>query len=126
RVLVVAVLTNAAPISGPRTIVSRPFNPSDPYSNWPSYDQLPLDPSFPTKAAWGVWGNTDELGALNHITNATILAAKSEIQTGRAFNLNLDLDMPDPPLNPSRPPLLHTIQPFSGYQDDIITLNTQI
>lgn len=36
-------------------LVSRQFDPSNVYANWPSYDQLPLDPSYPTKAAWGVW-----------------------------------------------------------------------
>ncbi|KAF8191010.1 hypothetical protein K438DRAFT_1521373, partial [Mycena galopus ATCC 62051] len=107
-------------------LVSRVFNGSDIYANWPTYDQLPLDPSFPTKAAWGVWGATDELGALNHIRNSTILDAKSEIQLGQTFNLNLELSMPDPPLNPNRRPLIHAIQPFAGYQDDVITLNTQI
>jgi hypothetical protein len=71
-------------------------------------------------------GATDELGALNHIRNATILVAKSEIQTGRAINLNLQLGMPNPPLNPLRPALIHSIQPFAGYTDDILTLNTQI
>ncbi|KAJ7018906.1 hypothetical protein C8F04DRAFT_357866 [Mycena alexandri] len=121
-----AVFTNAGPIPPPRTRVSRGFNASDPYANWPTYDQLPLDPSFPTKAAWGVWGDTDELGALNHINTTTILAAKSEIQTGRVFNLNLDLAMPDPPLNPLRHPLIHDIEPQAGYQDDVLTLNTQI
>ncbi|KAJ7614242.1 hypothetical protein DFH06DRAFT_1307585 [Mycena polygramma] len=126
-ILLSAVVINAVPVSSPcPTIISRAFNPSNPYANWPTYDQLPLDPSFPTKAAWGVWGNTDELGALNHITNATIVAAKSEIQTGRVFNLNLLLSMPDPPLNPLRPPPLHTIQPQMGYQDDVLTLNTQV
>ncbi|KAJ7487033.1 hypothetical protein FB451DRAFT_1363175 [Mycena latifolia] len=125
-VLLAAALTSAGPIPHPRTLVARTFNDSNLYANWPNYDQLPLHPSFPTKAAWGVWGDSDEFGALNHITNKTILAAKSEIRVGRAFNLNLELGMPDPPLNPSRPPLIHSIQPFSGYQDDIITLNTQI
>ncbi|KAJ7764266.1 hypothetical protein B0H16DRAFT_442476 [Mycena metata] len=121
-----AIFTNAGPIPRQRAVVSRAFNASDPYANWPTYDQLPLDPSFPTKAAWGVWGATDELGALNHINTTTILAAKSEIQTGRVFNLNLDLAMPDPPLNPLRHPLIHDIEPQAGYQDDVITLNTQI
>ncbi|KAJ7905876.1 hypothetical protein B0H13DRAFT_2508468 [Mycena leptocephala] len=121
-----AALANARPIPHPRIVIARAFNASDPYANWPSYDQLPLHPSFPTKAAWGVWGATDELGALNHIRNATILVAKSEIQTGRAINLNLQLGMPNPPLNPLRPALIHSIQPFAGYTDDILTLNTQI
>ncbi|KAJ7703723.1 hypothetical protein B0H17DRAFT_1040936 [Mycena rosella] len=121
-----ALRTNAGPIPHPLTLVARAFNDSDMYANWPTYDQLPLHPSFPTKAAWGVWGASDEFGALNHITNATILAARSEIKSGRAINLNLELSMPDPPLNPQRRPLIHAIQPFAGYQDDVITLNTQI
>jgi hypothetical protein len=39
----------------PRILASRQFDAGDMYANWPSYDQLPLDPSYPTKAAWGVW-----------------------------------------------------------------------
>ena len=91
--------------SNPKVLVSRQFEPENLYENWPSYDQLPLDPSYPTKAAWGVWvitpseaikldslteilqGADDIEGALNHITNATILAATGEIKLGRAFNL---------------------------------------
>ena len=37
----------------------RTFNPEDPYKGWPSYADLPLDPSYPTKAAWGVWVNAN-------------------------------------------------------------------
>jgi hypothetical protein len=88
----------------PRITTSRTFDAGDMYANWPSYDQLPLDASYPTKAAWGVWvssphhhlhwddtesfqGADDVQGALNHITNATILAARDEIKLGRAINL---------------------------------------
>ena len=39
----------------PRITASRKFDAGDMYANWPSYDQLPLDASYPTKAAWGVW-----------------------------------------------------------------------
>ncbi|KAJ7214043.1 hypothetical protein GGX14DRAFT_444880 [Mycena pura] len=124
--LVAAVFTDARPTPHPLTLVSRLVQDGNIYANWPTYDQLPLHPSFPTKAAWGVWGATDELGSLNHIRNATILAAKSEIQLGQTFNLNLELSMPDPPIITSRRPLIHAIQPFAGYQDDVITLNTQI
>ncbi|EEC00010.1 hypothetical protein MPER_00154, partial [Moniliophthora perniciosa FA553] len=83
------------------------FNSSDIYANWPSYDQLPLDPSFPTKAAWGAWGADDQLGALNHITPETIKAARAEIEHGVAVNLNLELDIPNPPFSTKRPPMLH-------------------
>lgn len=98
----------------------------DLYANWPTYDQLPLNPCFPTKAAWGVWGEDDEYGALNHITNATVLAAASEIKQGMAIPLNLQLDTPDPPPNPNRKPLQHLFQPGDGYTDDVVVMNTQI
>jgi hypothetical protein len=52
------LLITAHPHSAPiktRILTSRDFDAGDPYANWPSYDQLPLDPSYPTKAAWGVW-----------------------------------------------------------------------
>ena len=42
--------------------VSRQFDSKDPYADWPSYDDLPLDPTYPTKAAWGVWGANDVNG----------------------------------------------------------------
>ncbi|KAK7438389.1 hypothetical protein VKT23_018003 [Stygiomarasmius scandens] len=121
-------LVEGKPISGPRvfTVPARDFNDSDMYANWPSYDELPLDPSFPTKSAWGVWGPDDELGALNHITPETIKAALAEAQHGIAINLNLDLNIPNPPLVPSRTPLSHTFLAGEGYQDDVVTLNTQI
>jgi hypothetical protein len=52
-------------------------------------------------------GANDQYGALNHITNETILkAAQSEIKLGRAINLNLLLDDPFPPFNPNRRPLV--------------------
>ncbi|KAI1122385.1 hypothetical protein F5Y10DRAFT_75973 [Nemania abortiva] len=98
----------------------------DLYANWPSYDELPLNSSYPTKAAWGVWGADDELGALNHITDDTIKAASQTIQEGRAFPLNLRLDIPDPPANPARKPLNHLFLPQDGYTDDVLVMNTQI
>jgi hypothetical protein len=96
---------SASEFQSPKVLVSRNFDERDLYQNWPSYDQLPLDSSYPTKAAWGVWvsplntpgsderpaesiqGADDVQGALNHITNETILAAASEIQLGMALNL---------------------------------------
>ncbi|THU92144.1 hypothetical protein K435DRAFT_726515 [Dendrothele bispora CBS 962.96] len=118
--------TEGSPIPDPLTLVTRDFNVSDIYANWPSYDQLPLHPSFPTKAAWGVWGSEDELGALNHITPDTIKAALTEVQEGIAISLNLNLDVPHPPLIPTRTPLVHTFLAQEGFQDDIVTINTQI
>ncbi|KAI0149488.1 putative cyclase-domain-containing protein [Xylariaceae sp. FL1272] len=102
----------------------------DLYANWPSYDELPLNKSYPTKAAWGVWGAKDEHGALNHITPKTIAASRT-IREGRAFHLNMRLDDPnpdslDPPANKDRKSLQHSFLPREGYSDDIITMNTQV
>lgn len=109
-----------------RVLVSRTFDRrSDMYADWPSYDALPLDPSYPTKAAWGVWGTEDELGALNHITNDTVRVASAEIKLGLAIPLNLQLDFGPPP-NPNRKPLQHLFQPGDGYTDDVVVMNTQV
>lgn len=125
--LSVAVATAYPSTRGSYQRVSRAFDRNaDLHANWPSYDQLPLNSSYPTKAAWGVWGTDDELGALNHITNDTILAASQTIQEGRAFPLNLRLDVPDPPSNAARKPLNHLYLAQDGYTDDILVMNTQI
>lgn len=110
----------------PPGIVARNFSRDDLYENWPTYDQLPLNDSYPTKAAWGVWGADDELGALNHITNDTIIAAAAGIESGLAVPLNMALNVPGPPPNPNRKPFQHVFQPGDGYTDDIVIMNTQV
>lgn len=35
---------------------------------FPTYDQLPISPKYPKGTAWGVWGDNDNLGTLNHLT----------------------------------------------------------
>lgn len=119
----ILLLSHASPLAK----LSNVDQTHDPYADWPTYEELPLKSSYPTKAAWGVWGEDDVFGALNHITEATILsAAQSEIRTGKAINLNLELDIPDPPVNPTRKPLSHLFQPEDGYTDDVLVMNTQI
>ncbi|KAI1739336.1 hypothetical protein F4680DRAFT_449082 [Xylaria scruposa] len=123
------LLPAAAAYPSPRTgqRIERRFDPNvDLYANWPSYDELPLNSSYPTKAAWGVWGASDELGALNHITKDTIKAASQTIQEGMAIPLNLRLDVPDPPTFLDRKPLNHLFLPQDGYTDDVLVMNTQI
>ncbi|MEO3474737.1 hypothetical protein AAFN86_22930 [Roseomonas sp. CAU 1739] len=62
----------------------------------PRYDDLPRPTDDPTglPLSWGVWGPDDEVGTLNRITEATVVAAREEIRTGRRFNFNLPLDEP--------------------------------
>ncbi|KAJ3555449.1 hypothetical protein NPX13_g10354 [Xylaria arbuscula] len=125
--LLLVVEATAYPGTGSYQRVSRAFDRNvELYANWPSYDELPLNSSYPTKAAWGVWGADDQLGALNHLTNDTILTASQTIQDGQAFPLNLRLDVPDPPSNAARKPLSHLYVAQDGYTDDVLVMNTQI
>jgi hypothetical protein len=107
-------------------ITSRKFDRANPYVNWPSFSQLPLDSSYPTGAAWGVWGADDVYGALNHINATTITAASKEIKIGRTIPLNLEVGRFINPIVPSRKPLQHLFQPGQGYIDDVVVMNTQI
>jgi kynurenine formamidase len=43
---------------------------------------------------WGVFGPDDEIGAVNYLTESTVLAAASCVTTGERFTLNLPLDIP--------------------------------
>jgi hypothetical protein len=47
-------LSSSSNYAEAKVLASREFDSEDVYANWPSYEQLPLDPSYPTKAAWGV------------------------------------------------------------------------
>lgn len=49
----------------------------------PSFDSLPLRKGDPPYSAWGLYGDDDELGTLNRLTDERVLAAaQSEIRTG--------------------------------------------
>lgn len=42
----------------------------------PSFDQLPIDPKYPPQTAWGVWGEEDDLGTLNLLTEERVANVK--------------------------------------------------
>jgi hypothetical protein len=49
----------------------------------PRFDDLPLQKGAPLRSAWGLYGEKDELGTLNRLTDERVAAAaKSEIRTG--------------------------------------------
>jgi len=49
----------------------------------PAFDDLPLQKDAPMRSAWGLYGDKDELGTLNRLTDERVAAAaKSEIRTG--------------------------------------------
>jgi kynurenine formamidase len=64
----------------------------------PRYDDLDVIEGTDIKKAWGLFGELDELGALNLITEDVSHAALASARTGQSFALQLPLDMPGPPL----------------------------
>jgi len=99
----------------------------------------------PSGSNWGDFGEDDELGRLNFLTDACRLRAACEIQTGKAFCLSLPLDLPGGTvMHPNRhPPVRHVGQRKQGLHcvnypfrledaryvdcvsDDAVTLYTQ-
>ncbi|OIW30077.1 hypothetical protein CONLIGDRAFT_654392 [Coniochaeta ligniaria NRRL 30616] len=59
----------------------------------PPFEALPLQKDAPMHSAWGLYGEKDELGTLNRLTDERVAAAaKSEIRTGVRVSLNWPLD----------------------------------
>jgi kynurenine formamidase len=93
----------------------------------PAYDDLPIAEGKPPGSSWGLWGETDVLGCLNLLTPARVMAALGEVREGDVFSLNLDLDLPDPPLF-DRSAMHHDvlwIDDGLGHDDELSSLNTQ-
>jgi kynurenine formamidase len=79
----------------------------------PSYDDLPVRAGAPAGAAWGVFGDDDEVGTINLLTPERVVAASSSIRSGKVFALNLPINIPDPPLF-TRGKHKHTVIPYPG------------
>lgn len=97
----------------------------------PAFSSLPLDKNGPPFNAWGLYGPSDELGALNTLTSSTTLLAAREIQTGERISLDWTLNLPSYP-SFNRPPFSHTITNKSHpdgskrtVNDDHLNMNTQ-
>ncbi len=70
--------------------------PSRPVTLAPSRRAIPAEPDIATVRAladrfsnWGRWGPEDELGTLNHIRAADVVAASGLVRSGRAFSLSI-------------------------------------
>lgn len=75
----------------------------------PTYAQLQARTDGRAGTAWGVFGDEDELGTLNHLTPKSVLAALDTVKVGRSIGLNLPLDAFDPPLIAHRGVPTHTV-----------------
>ncbi|KAG8698347.1 hypothetical protein FRC08_005987 [Ceratobasidium sp. 394] len=92
----------------------------------PPFKDLPLKPEYPPHAAWGVWGDKDELGTVNNITPETILAASKEVKQGLSIPLNWSVDQPKYPFY-ERSGFHQEIVPKHPrtVNDDVVHFNTQ-
>src|SRR3984885_14909782 len=79
----------------------------------PSYDELPVRAGAPAGAAWGVFGDDDEVGTINLLTPERVVDGASSIRTGKVFALNLPINIPDPPIF-TREKHTHTVKIFPG------------
>lgn len=72
------------------------MNPTDAL---PRYRDLPriAGPGSP-RTAWGLFGQSDEVGAINLLQPDVIRQAASLVRWGSVFPLNWSISMPDPPL----------------------------
>ncbi|KAG2221949.1 hypothetical protein INT45_010473 [Circinella minor] len=95
----------------------------------PLYDELPINPKYPPRTAWGVWGEDDNLGTLNNLTEERVAkASQTCVRKGACFSLNWNLESPNPPLfNRSR--INHQIRDRTGegkrFDDVYHDFNTQ-
>ncbi|RYP25876.1 hypothetical protein DL768_011640 [Monosporascus sp. mg162] len=95
----------------------------------PEFEDLPLRESDPHHSAWGLYGDKDELGTLNRLTDERVAAAaRDEIRTGERVSLNWPLDA-QPRRTFFQRALFHQeIFPKGSraVNDDVWTFNTQV
>ncbi|KAJ5614026.1 hypothetical protein N7528_007680 [Penicillium herquei] len=69
------------------------------YSQYPAFDDLPLQKDGPHGNAWGLWGPDDQIGTLNHLTDDIVAeAANEQIKSGKRVCLNWGLTASSYPL----------------------------
>lgn len=93
----------------------------------PTYDQLPVNPGDPPGSSWGVWEDDGALGCLNLLTPERVQRAVSIPRAGRVFNVNLELELPSPPLF-GRASFEHVVNDLGsglGHDDELHHWNTQ-
>jgi len=84
----------------------------------PTYQELKTRAGLESGTAWGIWGATDQLGTLNHLTAARVLAARESMLTGDVVPLNLPLTEFDPPIIAHRGAIAHTVFGLNEFHRD--------
>ncbi|MET7394922.1 cyclase family protein [Dactylosporangium sp. NPDC005572] len=74
-------------------------------------------PGYPDRSSWGLWGDTDQVGAFNDVTPEDVADAARLVTDGAVFALNWDQRLPDPALY-TRGTLTRTVIDHGGALDD--------
>jgi hypothetical protein len=91
----------------------------------PDYAALPVREGAPPGSSWGLWGDDDVLGTLNLATPERARRGAGLARRGAVFPLNLELELPSPPLY-RRSALRHEVVGSSlTLDDELHNLNTQ-
>jgi kynurenine formamidase len=88
----------------------------------PRFAELPIDPKYPAKTAWGLFGDDDNVGMFNLQTPERIAAAAKLVKRGALFALGWSQHKPDPPLF-GRGAVRHTVLrriPIGHHGDDVL------
>lgn len=85
---------------------------------FPSYADLLQRPRELAGTAWGLFGDEDQIGTLNHLTPDRIKAAAGLVSEGLRFGLNLPLDAFDPPLISHRGAVRHEVFGLDKFHRD--------
>ncbi|MBV8773861.1 MAG: cyclase family protein [Deltaproteobacteria bacterium] len=95
----------------------------------PHFSQLPVRPGAPADSNWGVFGDDDQVGCINFLTEEGVVEAARLVQKGKVFRLDTPINYASPPLF-DREPVHHTKKSFEslgllGYDDVLDSYNTQ-
>lgn len=85
----------------------------------PTYRELPIKQGAPPGSSWGLWGDDDQLGTLNLLTDERTRKAAALVRRGTVFPLNLPLEELDPQLawrTPVQHHILHVGHEARGFQ----------
>ncbi|MFQ5933064.1 MAG: cyclase family protein [Dehalococcoidia bacterium] len=97
------------------------------FNKLPKFSELPVKTGAPADSNWGVFGDDDELGCVNFLSEEGVVEATRLVRRGRVFRLDMPIAYANPPLF-QRPRARHTIMKFPGYighDDKLDDYNTQ-
>jgi kynurenine formamidase len=99
------------------------------FNKLPRFSELPIKKGAPADSNWGVFGDADEVGCVNFLTEEGVVAAARLVQKGKVFRLDTPINYASPPLF-EREPVKHTKKSFESYGllgfDDVLdAYNTQ-